>query len=459
MTPRPSRGQQRPPAARPVRTAFFWLHLAAGVVAGAIILVMSFTGVLLAFERQILEWADRSALEHPVTPSPGAARLPVETLMAKAAGKPSSITVPSDPAAPVAVSLGREKTVYVDPYTGRVLGEGAPKARAFFHAVTDWHRWLGMEDEKRNVGKAITGACNLAFLVLVVSGIYLWLPRRWGWTQVRNILWFRRGLPGKARDFNWHNVIGFWSWAPLVLIVATGVVMSYPWASGLLYRAVGEEPPPARQGGPGGGPGSPGAEGRRGREGAPGREERQDRQEGRAGREGRAEREGRPEGRAGGEKRDEAPVVLDGLNALWAVAEQRVPGWQTITLRLPGSPEDPVTFSIARGQRGRPDLRDQLSLDRATGEVVKWEPYASQSPGRRLRTWSRWVHTGEAAGVLGQIVAGLVSAGAVVLVWTGIALSWRRFFSSKKKVKVYSRPAVSANSAVSIPMESQEELS
>jgi uncharacterized iron-regulated membrane protein len=115
-----------------------------------------------------------------------------------------------------------------------------------------------------------------------------------------------------------------------------------------------------------------------------------------------------------------------------------------------------VTFSIARGQRGRPDLRDQISLDRATGEVVKWEPYASQSPGRRLRTWSRWVHTGEAGGVIGQTVAGLVSAGAVVLVWTGIALALRRFFSAALRKKTFSRPA---GPAVSIRGESQEELS
>ena len=419
MTPWLGRGQQRPPATRlsgRFRTVIFWLHLAAGVVAGAVILVMSVTGALLMFERQILEWADRSALEHPVAPpSPGTPRLPIETLIDKASGRPSSVTLQADPAAPVAVSLGREKTVYVHPYTGQVLGAGAPKVRAFFHAITDWHRTLGAEGKRRDLGRAVTGACNLAFLVLVVSGLYLWLPRHrrhWTWAQVRNVLWFRRGLSGKARDFNWHNVIGFWSWGPLVLIVSTGVVMSYPWATGLLYRLSGEEPPPARQGPPGG------------------------------------ERGGR------GERGEEEKVALDGLDDLWAVAEQRVPGWQSITMRLPGSPEDPVAFSIARGQRGRPDLRDQLSLDRATGEVVKWEPYASQSTGRRLRTWSRWVHTGEAGGVIGQTVAGLVSAGAAVLVWTGIALAWRRFFPVGLRRKAALRPA---GSAVSIQGESQQE--
>ena len=41
----------------------------------------------------------------------------------------------------------------------------------------------------------------------------------------------------------------------------------------------------------------------------------------------------------------------------------------------------------------------------------------------------RFAHTGEVLGIPGQTVAGLVSAGGVVLVWTGIALALRRFLA------------------------------
>ena len=69
---------------------------------------------------------------------------------------------------------------------------------------------------------------------------------------------------GKARDFNRHNVIGFWGAIPLFLIVLSGVVISYPWASDLVYSLAGENPPPPHGGGPGGGgPGGPGAGGGR----------------------------------------------------------------------------------------------------------------------------------------------------------------------------------------------------
>ena len=54
--------------------------------------------------------------------------------------------------------------------------------------------------------------------------------------------WFRRGLSPKARDFNWHNVIGFWMVVPLPIVVFSGAMISYRWVGNLLYLAVGETP-------------------------------------------------------------------------------------------------------------------------------------------------------------------------------------------------------------------------
>jgi uncharacterized iron-regulated membrane protein len=102
--------------------------------------------------------------------------------------------------------------------------------------VTEWHRWLGAKGENRNVARAITGACNLGFLFLVMSGFYLWWPRNWNLKSLRNVTWFRRGLPSKARYFNWHNVIGFWSAVPLFIVVLSAVVISYTWAGNLAHR-------------------------------------------------------------------------------------------------------------------------------------------------------------------------------------------------------------------------------
>jgi uncharacterized iron-regulated membrane protein len=104
-----------------------------------------------------------------------------------------------------------------------------------------------------------------------------------------------------------------------------------------------------------------------------------------------------------------------------------VPGWRTINLRIPTADRGPVVFAIDQGDGGQPQLRSTLTLDARTGEVVSYESFASLTLGRRIRNVMRFAHTGEVLGIPGQTVAGLVSAGAVVLVWTGIALTLRRF--------------------------------
>ena len=88
--------------------------------------------------------------------------------------------------------------------------------------------------------------------------------------------------------------------------------------------------------------------------------------------------------------------------------------------------------------------------DASTGEVVKWEPFVGQNFGRRLRAWVRPLHTGEAGGIVGQGLAGVGSAGATVLVWTGVSLAWRRLRSfRRRRVPRLGAPAARAGQEVS----------
>jgi uncharacterized iron-regulated membrane protein len=97
---------------------------------------------------------------------------------------------------------------------------------------------------------------------------------------------------------------------------------------------------------------------------------------------------------------------------------------RVITLQLSQRPDAPVTFAIDQGNGGQPQLRSQLTLDRKTGEVVRWEPYSNNTLGRRLRTWMRFAHTGEVYGIIGQTIAGLASLGGAFLVYTGLSLAF-----------------------------------
>lgn len=370
---------------RSFRTLLFWTHLIAGVSAAVIILIMSVTGVALTYQRQMQYWADTS--DYRAAPGPGVARLPLDELVARAqaslsTNEPAAITTVTyraEPSLPVALAAGT-KTYYANPYTGEVYGEGTgQRMRAFFSAMVGWHRWLAMSGDQRATGRAITGAANLIFLFIVISGLYLWWPRSLTWAQFRNISWFRRGLSSKARDFNWHNTLGFWSAIPLALIVYSGVVISYPWASNGVYRMMGEEPPkPA------------------------------------------------PRAAAAPVAAPDIPASSQPLEPLFVTAASHVSDWNILGLRLPATPGAPLVATIDRGDGGQPHLRGTLTIDGATGAVQSWAPFSDQSPGRQARSLLRFAHTGEAGGLTGQTIAGLVSAAAVVLVYTGLALSWRR---------------------------------
>jgi uncharacterized iron-regulated membrane protein len=382
-----------------LRRVLFWIHLTAGCVAGLVILVMSVTGVLLAYKRQVTNWSERSFWAQPVA---GEQRLSLDALLAtiqESQGQaPTNITIREDSAAPVAFDFGRERTVFVNPHTGQILGEGSRKLRAFFSAVEGVHCWLGVSSENRSSGRALTGACNLSFLILVVTGPILWWPKEWNWNwnNLKKITLFRAGPWGRARDWNWHNVLGFWCMLPLFVIVLTGVIMSYAWANNLLYRMTGNTPPP---------PG-PAAVQNAGR--GPGASARKN-----------------PDQSAG---KPEAGTP-QGVDKLFARASLQVPDWTAISLRLPNGPTGPLTFSIDRGNGGRPDLRSQLTLDSASGEIVRWEPFSSYNRGRQLRAWARFSHTGEAGGLPGQTLAAMVSLGASLLVFTGLSLGVRRLLA------------------------------
>lgn len=371
------------------RKIIFWTHLISGVLAGIVIFIMSVTGALLSFEKKIIEFAERE-MRRVAAPPENARKLSVTEILGKAReikpeAKPSNISLTNEPNAVWQIALGRDGQVFADPYTGAILGEGAPGVRGFFRTVTDLHRWLALSGDGRAAGKAITGACNLAFLFLAISGVYIWFPRRWSRRHFRAAMVLRWKVKGRARDFNWHTVVGFWSSLVLIVLTLTATVISYTWASNLLYTLTGNEAPQQQQTPPN----APNQSG-------------------------------------------EQPLVLpENLDQIWAKAEAQTP-WKSISLRLPVV-KDSAVFTIDEGIYWNIFGRSTLTIDARTLEISKWEAYGAQNSARQIRSWFRFTHTGESLGIIGQFVGFLACIGGAFLVYTGLALAWRRFWRWRKK--------------------------
>ncbi|MEZ5312780.1 MAG: PepSY-associated TM helix domain-containing protein [Thermoanaerobaculia bacterium] len=179
---------------------------------------------------------------------------------------------------------------------------------------------MGARDGARQAGKAVTGGANLLFVVVLLSGLYLWIPRRLAGGKLRSAVWFRRGLSPKARDFNWHHVFGVWALVPLLVMVVSALPMSYRWAGDTLTRITGgvvNRSPESRERAP----------------------------------------------------RPETPRLADldlrGIDLALERARNEAPDWNTLSVRLPSSEPGSIAVAVDRsGHRGRPDLRTQISVDR-----------------------------------------------------------------------------------------------
>ena len=116
-----------------------------------VILVMSVTGVLLTYERQLIAWSDSQY--RSTVPAPGAQ----PAVRRDAAGDdPARSILTSTPTAVTVGSAARcaghrrragSATLYVDAYSGALLGEGTQGMRRFMSETRAWHRWLAVEGE------------------------------------------------------------------------------------------------------------------------------------------------------------------------------------------------------------------------------------------------------------------------------------------------------------------------
>lgn len=384
-----------------LRKIIFWSHLVAGVVAGAVILMMSFTGVLITYEYQMIENADMKMLAVESQGQP----LDLEQIMLSAGNELNKdingVVLRNVPNAPYQVSYDRRGGTYVNQYTGELLGSGSEGIRNFLAPIREWHRWFNVSGQGRDTARAITGASNAIFLFILISGLYLWFPRVAKAITFRIRVWFKKGPNSKFRDYNWHHVFGIWSLIPLIAIVFTGMGFSYPTVKNFVSDVFAE----------------------------PGQE--QARPQGGGGGRGQAPQGPAITAPAGSEQKS--------LGELIAITQKELDDdWYKISASPARNATSAAEIRIGLEKSLSPTKDLSLSINPYTGEIVKrlgWEQMTTQAKANQVM---RRLHTGEFYGVIGQTIAGIVSLFACIMVYTGIALAWRRLISPllKKRKKV-----------------------
>jgi uncharacterized iron-regulated membrane protein len=369
-----------------LRRLLFWIHLGVGAIIGLVVGFLAITGSILVFQPQMVAFAERSA--QIISPRLTSCVAPSDLLKNASEYRHRSataLTLFSDAHRPAEVAFGADSVVLINRCDGRIIGNGAGELRGFFTSVRDPHRWVALNGVRHERLRSIKNVCVVAFLFMILSGLLLWFPRKLTWRHLRPAVLLQGDQRGRAREWNWHNVFGFWMAIPLLGISLSGIIMAYPWANALLYRAAGDHLS--------------------------------------------AERAEVGPKRAKPLHADKLPSLDVAIRAAMA----RNAKWQSLEMRLPSENDPNVAFRIEEGDGGNPRRRVQLVLAREDGRLVRVEGFSNNSPGRQWRLYARFFHTGELFGIVGRTIALLACISAFMLAWTGFSLSVRRFASWRKR--------------------------
>lgn len=217
---------QRAASAALYRAVWRW-HFIAGLVILPFVLILAVTGGIYLFKDEIND-ALHSRLRFV---EPAATQLAPSALAAAAlAAHPGEIKAYTPPAAAnrsaeidILGAEGLKDTVYVNPYTGQVLGtlwDGGAAGSPAMYVVRKLHslEYVGW------VGNRLIEMAAGWMVLLVGSGVYLWWPRGkgLGTTTIRA----RRGRPW-WRDL--HAVTGIYTATFIVFLAMTGLPWSTVW--------------------------------------------------------------------------------------------------------------------------------------------------------------------------------------------------------------------------------------
>ncbi|MDE6140148.1 MAG: PepSY domain-containing protein [Alistipes sp.] len=445
-----------------MKKLFRKLHLWFSVPFGIFITLICFSGSMLVFEKEITEMCNHDLYfvdEVKQTP------LPLDELMTSvAATLPdsvaiTSVTISDDASRNYQVSLSkpRRASLYVDQYTGQVKGRS--QRMPFFDTMFHLHRWLmGSSD---GVGKLLVGISTLVLVIILITGLLMWLTNR-NKPLVKSLkISFTKGWPRFWHDL--HVAGGIYATILLLAVALTGLTWSFKWYRTGFYAAFGVET--SAEGSHGGG--AQRTETRNAQNGeaamAERRDERgsRDRQEQAAEGEnvrhsrrdnaeaentGRHSRRGQSEGREAAHDnvrdnsdRNDANRHGHGQSEGSARLHSPYAHWQQICDRLAQENPGYRQISISDGQASvvpanRTSMRaaDKFDFDKRTGEITGSKPYDSTDRAAKVRSGVYTVHVGSWGGLVTRILTFLSALLGATLPLTGYYLWIRRLVKRRQ---------------------------
>ncbi|UZD46053.1 PepSY-associated TM helix domain-containing protein [Peribacillus frigoritolerans] len=225
------------------RTVWRW-HFYAGIIFAPLLIILAVTGSIYLFKPQIEQFLYQ---DYQVV-TPLGDRLPASQQIENVKELyPDAVVTKYHPgenasrSSEVSITSNKESlTIFMDPYTGKSIGELNDEDR-----IMDKIEEIHGELMAGTLGDRIVELAACWAVVLIVSGIYLWYPKK---KQSLSGVLFPRLNKGKhifRRDI--HAVPAFWITAGMLFLIMTGLPWSGFWGNNfqLLATNSGSGYPPS----------------------------------------------------------------------------------------------------------------------------------------------------------------------------------------------------------------------
>jgi uncharacterized iron-regulated membrane protein len=187
-----------------------WTHRWAGVLAGAVILVIAFSGSALVFEPTIQRWLRPDLCPKEATAKTD--RVPISSVLASQP-RVQGIRLPRDETDALVLFAGPQ-AFHFDPKDGTLLGT-RPRMGGWEQTMMKLHVNL----LQGPTGGTVVVVATCITLGLAFSGLWLWWPLR--------IFGFRKGANFRRFNLDLHSVAGLYSSVFLLILCITGLTLRY----------------------------------------------------------------------------------------------------------------------------------------------------------------------------------------------------------------------------------------
>lgn len=377
-----------------LRKAIGIIHLWLGLVSGLVVVILGITGAIYIFADDLkpLIYKERYYVAPQNKP-----KLPLSQIIAiakKNLGKKHRIgraeisTRPDRPYIFRALKINNEALtyhnsylyyyrIYINPYNGEVLFLENTKYE-FFQVVLAIHMTLLLGN---TLGHAVVGYSVIIFVLLLLSGIMLWWPKKWNKKNRENSFSIKWKAKFKRLNYDLHNVFGFYTFLLLLVISLTGLVFSFKWFDNTVQFVA----------------------------------------------------------RGGKTLPKETPMLSDTtllfnkntIDEIFAQAQSKSPGTAKYLISLPAKPNGTINVSAYQSDK-KYYQRNQGTYDQFDGKLLQENTFTELNNGAKIKALNYDLHTGSALGYFGKALALFASLTASSLPITGF-LIWQG--KRKKKPK------------------------